>query len=562
MISTPAPQKIDETARRWLLTAVVVIAAMTILRIAWAHLIELRTDEAYYWTWSQEHVLSYLDHPPMVAWFIRIGTAIFGDTNFGVRFAGIVAMLCMQLLLADIVRRVTHDWRAIAFALLMPEAALYYGLLMAKVAPDTALIPFTVAMIWSLVRLAESGDLRWWLAAGVFGGLALLSKFTGILLVPAVLAFMLVPDWRRRQLRSPYPWAAALIAIFIFSPVLIWNYQHDWATFRFQSVRATTSYGLSLRTFGDFIGLQWGLVGFVLFPVVLVGVALTAWRGYRTREPVAILLSTAVIIPFAYFLVKSLTLRVGDTWPMFLWPAGFAAAAINVTVLPRENWRAGIIRATPFWARTSVVTGIGFIVIVFVYYVATPFNFIGRIDPVGSEAGFDELAADVEAELQRAGATWIATTDYRTNSMLRWYFRGRVPVIEVTERGRYQGFADPGMDRIKGHPGLYVARAYDYMLPIWDLTGAKRERLGQVDRVWRGKVEDTYTLEKITGWTPELSPPPDTPFFRWRVLAGNARQDALALNNCRDKRRILGDVREISSDGSGPAVALCIRSTG
>jgi hypothetical protein len=30
---------------------------------------------------------------------------------------------------------------------------------------------------------------------------------------------------------------------------------------------------------------------------------------------------------------------------------------------------------------------------------------------------------------------------------------------------------------------------------------------------------DTYALEKLTGWTPELSPPPDTPFFRWRVLA-------------------------------------------
>ena len=68
----------------------------------------------------------------MIAWFIRFGTAIFGDTNLGVRFAGIVAMLVTQLLLADIVRRVTHDFRAIVFALLMPEAALYYGLLMAK----------------------------------------------------------------------------------------------------------------------------------------------------------------------------------------------------------------------------------------------------------------------------------------------------------------------------------------------------------------------------------------------------------------------------------------------
>jgi len=557
--SIPAPGKPDQTARRLLLIAVLVVAAMTVLRVAWAHLIELRTDETYYWTWSKEYALSFLDHPPMVAWFIRFGTTIFGDTNFGLRFAGIVAMFCTQLLLADIVRRVTHDWRAVAFALLLPEAALYYGLLMAKVAPDTALIPFAVATIWSLVRLAESNDLRWWLAAGAFAGLALLSKFTGIMLVPAVLAFMLVPAWRLRQLRSPYPWAAALIALAIFSPVLIWNYQHDWATFRFQSVRATTSYGISLRTLGDFIGLQWGLVGFVLFPVVLVGVAVTAWRGYRTREPIAILLSTAVIVPFLYFLLKSLTLRVGDTWPMFIWPAGFAAVAINIAVLPRENWRARIIRAAPFWTKTAVVTGIGFVVIVFVYYVATPWNFIGRIDPVGAEASFDTVAARAQAELEKTGATWIATTDYRTNSMLRWYFRGRVPVIEVTERGRFQGFADPGMERIKGHPGLYVARAYDYQLPIWDLTGATRETLGSVDRVWRGKVVETYTMQKLTGWTPELSPPPDTPFFRWRVLAGNATPDRLAhFNNSRAKRRIPGDVSEISSDGSTGAVALRI----
>src|SRR5439155_19047313 len=139
------------------------VAAMTALRIAYACLIDLRTDEAYYWTWSKENVLCFLDHPPMIAWFIRFGTAVFGDTNLGVRFAGILAMLATQLLLADIVRRVTHDVRAIVLAVLMPEAALYYGLLMAKVSPDAALIPFAVAMVWALIRLNESGDERWWL---------------------------------------------------------------------------------------------------------------------------------------------------------------------------------------------------------------------------------------------------------------------------------------------------------------------------------------------------------------------------------------------------------------
>jgi 4-amino-4-deoxy-L-arabinose transferase-like glycosyltransferase len=497
------------------------IAAMTALRLTYAGTIDLRTDEAYYWTWSKESALSFLDHPPMIAWFIRFGTAIFGDTSLGVRFAGIVAMLATQLLLGDIVRRVTHDVRAVVLAVLMPEAALYYGLLMAKVAPDVAMIPFAVAMLWALVRLHESGDGRWWLAAGLFGGLALLSKFTVVMLLPAVAAFMLVPAWRRRWLFSPYPFAAALIAVAVFSPVLIWNAQHDWASFRFQFVRAVATHELSLRTVGDFIGLQFGLVGFVLLPVVLTGVTLTAWRGYRRGDAVAILLSTAVIVPFFYFFWKSLTLRVGDTWPMFIWPAGFAATAINIAMLPREGFSARMIRSSIGWAWTAIVSGIVFVVLVFLYYVVAPWNFLGSIDPIGAEAGYEQVAARAQAELAATGATWIATTDYRTYSMLRWYFNGRVPVIQINERGRFMGFRDPGMNQVEGHAGLYVGRVPDDRSPVWASIPAVRQPLERVDRSWRGRVTDTYALEKLTGWTPELSPPPDSPLFRWRVLAGD-----------------------------------------
>jgi 4-amino-4-deoxy-L-arabinose transferase-like glycosyltransferase len=508
--------------RPWLAVAAL-IAAMTALRLTYAGAIELRTDEAYYWTWSKESALSFLDHPPMIAWFIRFGTAIFGDTSLGVRFAGIVAMLVTQLLLGDIVRRVTHDVRAVVLAVLMPEAALYYGLLMAKVAPDVAMIPFAVAMLWALVRLHESGDGRWWLAAGLFGGLALLSKFTVVMLLPAVAAFMLVPAWRRRWLFSPYPLAAALIAVAVFSPVLIWNVQHDWASFRFQFVRAVATHELSLRTVGDFIGLQFGLVGFVLLPVVLTGVTLTAWRGYRRGDAVAILLSTAVIVPFVYFFWKSLTLRVGDTWPTFIWPAGFAAAAINIAMLPREGFSARMIRSSIGWARTAIVSGIVFVVLVFLYYVVAPWNFLGSIDPIGAEAGYGQVAARAQAELAATGATWIATTDYRTYSMLRWYFNGRVPVIQINERGRFMGFRDPGMNRVEGHAGLYVGRVPDDRSAVWASIPAVRRPLERVERSWRGLVTDTYALEKLTGWTPELSPPPDSPLFRWRVLAGDIR---------------------------------------
>jgi len=72
------------------------VAGLTVMRGVFAAFNPLRVDEAYYWTWSRENVISYLDHPPMVAWCVAFGTQIFGDTNFGVRFSGLLAMLVMH----------------------------------------------------------------------------------------------------------------------------------------------------------------------------------------------------------------------------------------------------------------------------------------------------------------------------------------------------------------------------------------------------------------------------------------------------------------------------------
>ena len=136
-------------------------------------------------------------------------------------------MLVMQVLLADIAWRAVRDWRCVIIAVLLPEAALDYGLLITKVAPDTALITFALAMVWALVRQASSNNPRWWLLAGVFGGFALLSKYIVILFLPAIIANAVIPPWRNKQLSSPYLWFAALIAVVIFSPVLYWNAVHD-----------------------------------------------------------------------------------------------------------------------------------------------------------------------------------------------------------------------------------------------------------------------------------------------------------------------------------------------
>ena len=191
-------------------------------------------------------MISDPDHPPLIAWCIRATTQLFGDTNFGARFGGLAAMLIMQLLQADIVRRMVHDARYVVLAVLLPRP-LSITARHGKLTPDIALIPCAMAMIWSLVRLWQSDDLRWWLAAGLFGGLALTSKYTAVLLLPAVLAFALVPHWRGRQLASPWFWCSALVVLIVISPVLYWNAAHDWASFRFQLDRPAQVTGWSAR---------------------------------------------------------------------------------------------------------------------------------------------------------------------------------------------------------------------------------------------------------------------------------------------------------------------------
>ena len=92
--------------------------------------------------------------------------------------------------------------------------------------------------------------------------------------------------------------------------------------------------------------------------------------------------------------------------------------------------------------------------------------------------------------------------------MLRLYLRDRVPVIQINERSRFLGFRDAGRDMIAGHAGLYVAREPDDA-SIRGLDRGVLTPLGQVQRTWRGRVMDIYDLEKLTGWTPELSRPPE-----------------------------------------------------
>ena len=174
-----------------------------------------------------------------------------------------------------------------------------------------------------------------------------------------------------------------------------------------------------------------------------------------------------------------------------------------------------MVRISPSAAATAILTGIGFVVLVMIYYTGANANYLAEIDPIGKEAGFAQVAEAAKNKLERVGATWFATTDYRIYSMLRWHLKDRIPVVQINERNRYIGFGTTEAD-VAGPVGLYVAPKDEIRSELWGATTAVLEPAGQADLTWRGVVYDTYLMQKLTNWKPVLSPPPGDPLFTSR----------------------------------------------
>jgi len=227
---------IDRRLIRWRVAAVGVVVFTLLLKLVYAGSTDLVPEEAYYWTYAQHPALSYLDHPPMIAWLTWLGTAVFGDTEFGVRFPAIVC----GLIAAFFIYRLTlnlFDKASALVALLLMSCLPYFLAAGFLAAPDAPLAVCWAGALYFFERALVAGRSWGWWGAGLFIGLGMLSKYTIVLLGPAAALYMILAPDARRWWKRPEPYLGAVLALLIFSPVLVWNAQHDWASFLFQSSR-------------------------------------------------------------------------------------------------------------------------------------------------------------------------------------------------------------------------------------------------------------------------------------------------------------------------------------
>jgi 4-amino-4-deoxy-L-arabinose transferase-like glycosyltransferase len=388
------------------------LLAITAIRLAVAATAPLAPDEAYYWIWSRALAPGYLDHPPMIALWIAAGTAIAGDTALGVRLLGPVGAAIGSLMLFDAGRRL-FDARAGLAAALLLNATLLLGVGAVTATPDTPLLLFWVAALWAVGRAHVSADGRWWLLVGLFAGMALLSKYTALLLGLGLLLWLLVAA--RHWLATPWPWAGAALAILCFAPVIWWNAVNNWASFAKQGGRAADAAGWAPKYLGELLGSQVGLATPLVFLLCVAGTVLAV---RRIRDPRFALLAALVLPGAALFTWQATGDRVQGNWPAILYPA--AALAAGALAVGWQRW------VVPAAALGFAVTGLAYL-----QAAAAPFPLPRRLDPTLIRmGGFEQLAAEIAA--RRPG--FVAGDDYALIARLAFSLPPEIPVHAIGER--------------------------------------------------------------------------------------------------------------------------------
>ncbi|MGL4438776.1 MAG: ArnT family glycosyltransferase, partial [Bosea sp. (in: a-proteobacteria)] len=264
--------------------ALVVIAGAFILRVAMAAAIGLGTDEIYTVAISRTLSWSYFDHPPLHQWVTHATALLLGEGRqvrlpFILLFAG-TSWLLFQLT-ARLYGEASGFWAVVTLNLagfftlsagswVVPDGVLLFMLAVAALALAREFFPKPGETPASLVN---------WLIAGTALGFAGLAKYHAVLAALGIAIWLLSTLRGRRTLMRPWPWLAALLALGIVAPVLVWNAQNGWVSFLFQSAR-TQGAGFTPWLVPASLLAQAGW----LLPWVFVPVTAGLWLGWKQER--------------------------------------------------------------------------------------------------------------------------------------------------------------------------------------------------------------------------------------------------------------------------------------
>src|SRR6266478_455343 len=422
------------------------ILAMVALRLVAAAWTPLTFDEAYYWMWSKHLAPGYYDHPPMVALVIRIGTMIGGDTELGVRLVSILLALPMSFAVYRAAAILFGGAQVAASAAILLNATLMAAVGTLIVTPDSPLLVASSFVLFFLAKVLQSGRGAWWLAVGAAAGAALLSKYTALFFGVAILIWLLAVPAQRRWLITPWPYLGGLVALAIFTPVILWNADHQWVSFIKQFGRARIE-DFRPAFIAELVPTQIAFATPLVFILGAMGLHALAWRSEGER-PARLLIGAMFWTIVAYFVWHSLHARVEANWFAPVYPAFAIAAAVAAILTRWEPRRQRIVDFCWRWAAPAGILTFALLIIQANTGALTGYRRDATVRSVG--VGWRELARQIEAVRARVGAACVLAPDYGTTGWLAFYLPKGTCVVQPTQRIRWVNMPEPDQALLAG----------------------------------------------------------------------------------------------------------------
>ncbi len=474
----------------------VLLVVTTAFRLFYIQQIELAPDEAYYWTWARHLQWGYYDHPSMTGFLIWISTTLAGQGEFGVRVVWVLMGAMVSFLLYLTGKMMFRSERAGFYSALLMNVILLASAGAIVATPDGPQALFWVLAVFCVFQAVSGKGVRWWYFTGISLGLGLLSKYTMILIAPCILFFLLSSPEGRGWLSRKEPYLALLLGLVIFFPVILWNAQNDWISFRFQ-----LSHGLAakkaagLRYFGEYWAGQAGVISPLMFLALLWAMAKSALQGFRLKKNHLLLLfwtSAPILLFFAYTSLRS---RVEANWPA---PAYFSAviALAGISSAEWPGWKIG--KRALAWA--ACVSAFLFTLAAHVQPIHAVVPIRPAKDPTSQVRGWRGLGDRLQEAAGPEKGVFLITPRHQLVGEGMFYTRGKIPIYQWDAPHRIQNlspansppagsqavfFSEGGNEIPKNLEALfdsceklepYVVRRNSSVIrthPIWKCTGFK-----------------------------------------------------------------------------------------
>ncbi|MGV8056763.1 MAG: glycosyltransferase family 39 protein [Smithellaceae bacterium] len=387
------------------------IGFFTLIRLLVAPFFGLGVDEAHYVLYAKYLDFSYVDHPPLVGWVHAPIFYLLGTNEFLARLPAILIFAATSYCAYIFLMRITESVKASLIAVLALNCSFMLNALGLMLLPDSLLLLLVFLLLFITERIVRENKPRDYILLGIILGLMGLAKYTSILLVPPLIIFFLIKK-RYDIIFSPYMFLAALIALVMISPVIYWNYTHDFISFRYQSGHIFGTLSSSISSFAGSLAAQFGAYSPFLFIIAFYGFFKSLRSSDDYLRPAVLFAGTIML----FFLLTSLYERTLPHWPGIFYLIFIPIGAYYLFVSSQK------------WKKNFLYFSIGFSLILTLFaYTELAGKFLHFPDyksPFRDIYGFPTIARQANQLLHKESSSEpkaIAVSNWTMGSRVRYY---------------------------------------------------------------------------------------------------------------------------------------------